>query len=214
MKNEVLIIVFARAPAPGQAKTRLIPRLGEWRAARLHRWMIERAVATAQSAGPVELHGTRRHSFFRRLKVRFRLQRGRDLGERMHRALVRARGPALLIGSDCPALTAQDLRQALRALRAGNEAVLAPAEDGGYALIGVRHARDLFAGVDWGSSRVYEQTVKKLEGRRWRALRTLWDVDRPADLERLRSLRFASASGRGARRSSGTRARSGGWDRP
>lgn len=189
-----MIIVFARAPVLGQTKTRLIPRLGEWRAARLHRWMIARAVETARQVDTVELHGTRSHSFFRGLHVRFRLQRGRDLGARMHHALLRARRPALLIGSDCPALTARDLAQALRALRAGNDAVLAPAEDGGYVLVGLRRGVRIFDGVDWGSSRVYEQTVQQLAGRRWRALRTLWDVDRPADLERLTALRFASAS--------------------
>jgi uncharacterized protein len=87
----------------------------------------------------------------------------------------------------------QDLRRALRLLRGGCDVVLAPAEDGGYALIGVRRlpAR-VFSGIDWGSSRVYEQTVEKLSGYRWRALRTVWDVDRPEDIERLRSLRFAS----------------------
>jgi rSAM/selenodomain-associated transferase 1 len=209
-----MIIVFARAPALGQAKTRLIARLGEWRAARLHRWMIARAIGTAREAGPVELHGTRRHSFFRGLKVKFRLQRGRDLGERMHHALARSTGPTLLIGSDCPALTGRDLRQALRLLRGGYDAVLAPAEDGGYALVGLRHAQDVFSGVQWGSGRVYEQTTKKLRALRWRALRTVWDVDRPEDLERLRALRFASGFRRGAARSRDTRARSGGWDRP
>jgi hypothetical protein len=148
----------------------------------------------------VELHGTRPHSFFRRLPVKFRLQRGRDLGERMHYALSRSRRPALLIGSDCPALTGRDLRQAWRALCGGCDVVLAPAEDGGYALIGVRRQMNLFEGVDWGTSRVYEQTRQKLAGYRWRALRTLWDVDRPEDLERLRALRFASAFRRDAPR--------------
>lgn len=196
-----MILVFARAPELGKTKTRLIARLGEWRAARLHRWMIARAVGTARKVGPVEVHGTRCHSFFRRLKVRFRLQRGRDLGERMHYALARSPRPALLIGSDCPALTARDLRQALRALRGGCDAVLAPAEDGGYALIGVRRLdREWFTNVEWGSSRVYRQTAKKLSGYRWRALRTQWDVDRPQDLERLRALRFASAFRRDAPR--------------
>lgn len=208
-----MIIVFARAPVLGQAKTRLIPRLGEWRAARLYRSMIAHAVRTAQQCGPVELHGTSRHSFFRGLK--FRLQRGRDLGERMHHAFLRSPRPAILIGSDCPALTVRDLQRALRLLRGGSDVVLAPAEDGGYALIGVRRLPpQIFAGVEWGSSRVYEQTVKKLAGHRWRALRTLWDVDRPDDLERLRALRFASASRRGARRSPDSHARSGGSGRP
>jgi uncharacterized protein len=199
-----MIIVFARAPVPGEAKTRLIPRLGAWRAARLHTRLVRHAVDTALAAGcgPVELHGTARHSFFSQLDVAFRLQRGRDLGERMYRALSRARKPVILIGSDCPMLTTADLRRAARWLRGGCDVVLAPAEDGGYALIGVKKAieKKLFENIAWGGPRVYADTVKKLRGARWRALRAVWDVDRPDDLERLRSLRFASAARRGARR--------------
>ncbi|MGH8692473.1 MAG: TIGR04282 family arsenosugar biosynthesis glycosyltransferase [Burkholderiales bacterium] len=199
-----MILVFARAPVPGEAKTRLVPRLGAWRAARLQARLTLHALRTARLAGgAVELHGTRRHSFFRNLDVPFRLQRGRDLGERMYHALAGARGPAVLIGTDCPALTPADLRRAARWLRGGCDAVLAPAEDGGYALIALRRARrELFEGIAWGSAQVYGETVKKISrlGCRWRALRTVWDVDRPEDWERLRALRFASAARRGARR--------------
>ena len=190
-----MIIVFARAPVPGEAKTRLIPSLGEWGAARLHERLTRHAVRTALAAdcGRVEIHGTRRHSFFDRLGVPFRLQRGRDLGERMHHALARNPG-AILIGTDCPALSVADLQHAARLLCAGYEAVLAPAEDGGYALIALRRvAADTFRNIAWGSSTVFDETVKRLRGYRWRALRTVWDVDRPEDLARLRSLRFASA---------------------
>jgi rSAM/selenodomain-associated transferase 1 len=193
-----VIIVFARAPVAGEVKTRLIPRLGALRAARLHLELTLQALRTARAArcGPVELHLTRRHSRFKGAK----LQRGRDLGERMQRALSRSRH-AILIGADCPALTPADLRRAARWLRGGYEAVLAPAEDGGYALIGLRRSESrLFEGIDWGGPRVYADTVQRLAGLRWRALRTLWDVDRPEDLERLRSLRFASGARRGARR--------------
>lgn len=197
-----MIIVFAKAPLPGTAKTRLIPALGEWGAARLHERLTRHAVRTALAAGcgPVEIHGTRRHSFFRRLGLPFHVQRGRDLGERMHRALARNPG-AILIGTDCPELTAADLQRAARLLRGGYEAVLAPAEDGGYALIALRRvAPEVFRNIAWGTSNVYDETVKRLSGYRWRALRTVWDVDRPEDLLRLRALRFASAGRRGARR--------------
>ena len=197
-----MIIVFAKAPVLGAAKTRLVPTLGEWGAARLHARLVRHAVCTALAArcGPVQLHGTRRHSFFSSLPVPFRLQRGRDLGERMHHALSRNPG-AILIGADCPELTAADLRRAAQWLRGGCDVVLAPAEDGGYALIGARRVSPgIFRGITWGSSSVYEETLKRLKGYRWRALRQVWDVDRPEDLARLRSLRFASAGRRRARR--------------
>lgn len=202
-----MIIVFAKAPLPGAAKTRLIPALGAWGAARLHERLTRHAVRTALAAGcgRVEVHGTRRHSFFDRLGLPFRLQRGHDLGERMHRALARNPG-AILIGTDCPELTVADLRRAARLLQAGYEAVLAPAEDGGYALIALRRvAPETFRNIAWGTSTVFDETVKRLRGYRWRALRTVWDVDRPEDLPRLsklrlRSLRFSSAARRRVRR--------------
>ncbi len=197
-----MIIVFARAPVPGEAKTRLIPKLGAWRTARLHERLTLHALRTARLAsGRVELHGTRRHSFFRRLGVAFRLQRGRGLGERMVHALSKARRPAILIGTDCPVLTSADLRRAARWLRGGCDALLAPAEDGGYALIGLRRARkEFFEGILWGGPQVYADTVKRLAGYRWRALRRVWDLDRPEDLERFRSLRLTSGFRRPALR--------------
>ena len=191
-----MIIVFARAPVPGQAKTRLAPRLGEWRAAQLHARLTRHAVRTALAArcGPVELHATRRHRFFDSLGVPLRVQKGTDLGERMYRALAKARRPAILIGTDCPTLTPADLRRALRWLQGGCDVVLAPAEDGGYALIGARRLSPaIFEAIEWGGERVYDETRTRLTGYRWRALRRVWDVDRPEDLERLRWLRFASA---------------------
>jgi rSAM/selenodomain-associated transferase 1 len=190
----VSVMVFARAPLAGQVKTRLIPRLGAEGAAQLQRRLILGALRTAGAVGRVELHVTRRHSWLRRLGVVLRLQRGRDLGERMHHALSRRRF-AVLIGSDAPALRPADLRQAVRWLRGGTDVVLAPAEDGGYALIAARRidAR-VFAGIRWGTDEVLARTLDNLGrcGLRYRLLRTVWDVDRPDDLDRLPALRFAS----------------------
>jgi rSAM/selenodomain-associated transferase 1 len=129
--------------------------------------------------------------------VNLKSQAGKDLGERMHHSVARAlrrHKAVIVIGTDCPALTPRDLRRAVRLLRGGCEAVLAPAEDGGYALIGLTKVSPrLFSGIAWGTSAVYEETARRLAaaGYRWRALRTVWDVDRPEDLERLRSLRFS-----------------------
>lgn len=207
-----MIIVFSKPPVPGEAKTRLIPRLGAWGAARLQLRLTCHALAVARAArcGPVELHVARRHSLFARARV----QRGRDLGARMARAFAQARRPAILIGSDCPVLDPREIRRAWRYLRGGYDVVIAPAEDGGYALIGLRRPLpQLFGDIEWGSERVYAQTAKRLERYRWRALRTVWDVDRPADLERLRSLRFPLARRRRVPRSAYSRARSGGSGR-
>ena len=201
------VLVFARAPIPGKAKTRLEPRLGAWGAARLQARLTQQAVRTALAArcGAVELHGTRRHALlvqYQKSGVCFRLQHGKDLGERMHHALRQARC-AILIGTDCPGLRAQDLRRAARLLQGGAHAVIAPARDGGYVLIGARRvSAELFAGIEWGGERVYADTVQRLRrlGYRWRALREMRDVDRPADLAELRWLRSGAGAPRSARR--------------
>jgi uncharacterized protein len=209
---DVAIIVFAKAPIPGLAKTRLIPRLGAWEAARLQARLTAGALRTALAAGSrtVELHGAPgTHRFLRMLGRRTGVpvsgQRGNDLGMRMGRALERAlrkHRTAILIGSDCPVLKRADLRRAVRLLQGGSDAVLAPTEDGGYALIGLRRSTPgIFSGIAWGSETVYATTARKLDraGYRWRALRTLWDVDRPQDLDRLKALRFPSGRLRDAR---------------
>ena len=120
------------------------------------------------------------------------LQQGSDLGERMHNALEAAllHGEfALLIGTDCPALTVDYLDRACRALLDGADVVLGPAEDGGYVLIGLRHChRELFTDIPWSTDRVLDITRERLATQGCRAveLDTLWDLDRPEDLLRWR----------------------------
>jgi rSAM/selenodomain-associated transferase 1 len=201
---EAVVLVFARAPLPGRAKTRLVPALGAWGAARLQARLTARTLQAAR-AFPVQLHGTSRHAYFRSLGAPFFLQRGEDLGARMHHAVERAlrrHRAAIVVGTDCPVLTARDLRRAAALLRS-HDVVLAPAEDGGYALIGLRKpCATLFEGIEWGSASVLSETISRLgkTGLKWKALRTVWDVDRPEDLDRLRSRRFSSGSRRAARR--------------
>ncbi|HET7671877.1 MAG TPA: TIGR04282 family arsenosugar biosynthesis glycosyltransferase [Burkholderiales bacterium] len=205
-RADCLVVVFARAPIAGAVKTRLARRIGAEAAARLHQRLVRAALRTARGCGAVELHAARRHAWFETLPVRVRQQRGGDLGERMFYAMrdgLRRHRRVLLIGSDAPSLTGADLARAARWLRGGADVVLAPAEDGGYALIGARRiVSGVFAGVAWGSDAVMAATRANLVRRnlRWRELRTVWDLDRPQDLERLRSLRFASAGRPGARR--------------
>jgi glycosyltransferase A (GT-A) superfamily protein (DUF2064 family) len=179
------VVVFARPPRAGRVKTRLIPLLGEQGAAQLHARLLRRTLATAVAAGlgAVDLWMTRR-------------QRGADLGERMHHAFVRCLRRAdrvVLIGSDCPVLRASDLRKAARWLAGGADAVFAPAEDGGYALIALRRVSPrLFEGIDWGSASVMSRTRERLAalGWRWRELPAVWDVDRPEDVRRLERSRL------------------------
>lgn len=196
----VNIAVLAKAPLPGLAKTRLAPALGMAGAARLQRQLALRAVATALEAGlgPVTLccAPDRGQRFFRAVakslgpRLALHDQPAGDLGERMQAAFVALceSAPTLVIGTDCPALTCAHLRAAAASLRAGSDAVVLPAEDGGYVLIGLRRpVPALFEGIDWGSERVMAQTRERLRaaGIAWHEGATLWDVDRPEDLARL-----------------------------
>jgi rSAM/selenodomain-associated transferase 1 len=192
------IIVFAKAPRPGAAKTRLIPVLGRDGAAALHARLIEHTLATAKSAGigPVELHGAPASDpSLRACALRHQValvdQSVGDLGERMRCAFERALADArnvLLIGSDCPALEARHLRSATDALAEGCDAAFAPTEDGGYALVGLtRLDPSLFSNITWSTAAVMGETRSRLAGLGWQwlELETLWDVDRPEDYARL-----------------------------
>ncbi|MGE0876199.1 MAG: TIGR04282 family arsenosugar biosynthesis glycosyltransferase [Burkholderiales bacterium] len=195
----VVIIVFAKAPLPGRVKTRLAPLIGSQGAARLQARLIRRALDTARAAdcGDVELCCAphRKYAFFERCGrlpgISLTAQGGGDLGARMHRALargLRTHRAAILIGADCPALRPGDLRIAARALCDGVDAVFAPTEDGGYALVGAsRMSKRLFERVAWGTGSVMRETQRRLRtlGWHWRMLRRVWDVDRPEDYVRL-----------------------------
>jgi len=191
------LLIFAKAPQPGLAKTRLIPALGADGAARLHEelvWATVRRMADAALCR-IELWVTPepRHPLFLELArlydVSLHTQHGGDLGERMYLAardaLIRC-DAAVLIGTDCPPLGAAAVEEALTHLRRC-DAVIAPAEDGGYGLLALKKIKQaLFVRVPWGSAEVAAVTRDRMSdlGWCWRELDTVWDVDRPEDLER------------------------------
>jgi rSAM/selenodomain-associated transferase 1 len=198
------ILLFAKAPVPGRAKTRLIPALGALGAARLHEQLLRDTVARL-AVGLDGSMDTRlelwcapdtAHPLFQELAATYGLELHRqsdgDLGDRLLAgctdALRRADG-AVLIGSDCPDLGPAQLAQAVLALQTpGVDAVLGPALDGGYVLLGLRRAAPgLFTEMPWGQDRVAELTRERMRllGWCWRELPALRDVDRPEDLELL-----------------------------
>ena len=192
------IIVFAKAPVPGLAKTRLAPALGEVGAAALAERMLRHALAQAVAAdvGPVELCAApdASHPALQAAAaehgVRLTEQGTGDLGLRMHRAFARSlmhHGRVLLIGTDAPSLDAGALRQAASALQ-DHDAVFVPALDGGYALVGQRRADPRwFTDMRWSHDRVMQDTRERLRaaGVRWAELPAVADIDEPADLVHL-----------------------------
>ena len=192
------VIVFAKAPVAGYAKTRLAPALGAEGAARLAERLIGHALAEACAAGlgAVELccAPDAHHPSLAALAARHAVERSAqgdgDLGARMARALTRRLATsdrALLVGSDIPDLDAAYLRNAARALDRC-DAVFGPALDGGYTLVGLRAPQPaLFEGIAWGGASVMGETLARAAalGLAHRALEPLADIDTPDDLARL-----------------------------
>lgn len=192
------VAVLAKAPLPGYAKTRLIPKLGAGGAADLQAGFIRQTLTMvcADTAFEASLWCApdKDDPFFAACAETFKVacftQVSGDLGARMQAAfaaLATESTPLVLLGTDCPALTARHIAQAHTALQQGEDAVFIPTEDGGYALIGLRRNQPaLFAAMPWSTAAVMAQTRQRLreQGLRWHELPTLWDVDEPADHER------------------------------
>lgn len=195
------IIIFAKAPVAGYAKTRLIPSLGPEGAAAVAERLLANAVAEACAArlGPVTLCVTPStdHPVFARLASQYpitlALQPEGDLGQRMHQTFRRAfldapTQPVLLMGTDAPELNATRLQTAAHALSGAKPqkpAVFIPALDGGYALVGLCEPQPhLFEEIQWSTSRVLQQTKARARhlGTPLVCLEAISDVDEPEDL--------------------------------
>lgn len=180
------VIVFARAPRLGTVKRRLARDIGDRAALRFYTATLTRLLWA--------LARDRRFCTVLALtpdRARFRLpayveripqERG-DLGERMHCACARFRcGRVVIIGSDIPDATADDVAIAFRALGSAN-AVFGPAADGGYWLVGLGPRRPAlpFTAVRWSSRHALEDTLANFCAHRIARLRMLNDVDNAND---------------------------------
>jgi uncharacterized protein len=179
----VRVALFTRWPEAGKAKTRLIPALGPQGAADLHKRLTERSVATVRAAGlglEIRSTGAGPARFRDWLGVESVIDQGEgDLGERLARTAETL--PVLLLGADIPGLLPHHLTAAAAAL-ATTPAVIGPAADGGYWLLGLAVPMpQLFTGIEWGTDAVLAATLAKLPPGTPR-LDTLSDLDTPEDL--------------------------------
>ena len=201
VKSEVLphLHLLAKAPLPGQAKTRLSPLLGAEGAANAHAELVRHCVASACQALPAEKITLwtaldHVHPLFIELREAFgvtlRAQPEGDLGARVRYALNSTPGPAMLMGSDCPSITSALIETCAHQL-ANFEVVILPAEDGGYGLIGTHQDYPaLFEDIPWGTQSVLTTTQQRIEALGLHAAypATIWDVDRPDDWQRWKAL--------------------------
>jgi rSAM/selenodomain-associated transferase 2/rSAM/selenodomain-associated transferase 1 len=185
------LIIFGRYPEPGRTKTRLIPLLGAARAADFQRELTERTLSKDRLAArrrPVDLEGCFDGGSFEKLRrwlgpgLVFSHQSPGNLGERMKTAFLNAfrQGAqhVVLHGTDIPDLTVGHLDDALDALNS-HDLVLGPSMDGGYWLIGLEKPADLFDGMAWGTSSIFEKTVAaaRAQGLSVHVLSPLTDMD-------------------------------------
>ncbi|MES2909255.1 MAG: TIGR04282 family arsenosugar biosynthesis glycosyltransferase [Pseudomonadota bacterium] len=184
----VALIVLAKAPLPGLAKTRLARTVGDEAAASLARQLLTHTLATARDSGlPATLCGSPgRHPLLIELAGQAGLsltaQVDGDLGQRLAAAIgqaLLAHDAVLVIGSDCPALTVPHLQEAARQLEQ-HDAVFYPALDGGYTLIGVRQSPvSLFHAMPWSTSEVMPETRRRMTALGWR----IWSGEMLADID-------------------------------
>jgi hypothetical protein len=190
----MVTLVFVRAPVAGRVKTRLAAALGAEGALLIYRRLAEHALREARAmGGEVRVHFTPADA---ETEVRawlgegprYRPQSAGDLGARMESAFRAAfdegADRVIIIGSDLPELSAALLRRAFDALES-HPAVIGPARDGGYYLLGMRTMIEgVFDGMPWSTDEVLARTLERLRaaGIEPAVLDTLTDVDEVADL--------------------------------
>ena len=194
MAQECLVI-FAKPAQPGRVKTRLIGAVSPAQAAALHTAFLADLIEEMlpgefdlRLAWALESGDERPTS-----EVPSMLQRGTDLGDRLHQGLrdLSARYPRVaVVGSDHPMLRVSLVQQAFDKLGEGTDVVLGPAEDGGYYLMAVQShvlSAELFREIPWSTSAVLETTLRRCRALELRVemLSTVPDVDTPEDLSRL-----------------------------
>lgn len=190
------IAQLAKAPQLGRVKTRMQPQLSVEQSVALHKRLVAQVTRNMvqYSGACLQLWVSEQPqlSFFKQLQqqypLRIQQQQGRDLGERMYhicQTVLQQHNAVILVGSDCPFIENGQLEQVAAALDAGHQAVIIPATDGGYTLLALTLAEwRIFDGVEWGTERVLQQTLDRLQalGLRYRCLEPLADIDRPEDL--------------------------------
>lgn len=190
-----VLALMAKAPVPGQSKTRLMPDLSASEAADVAAALIRETARLAGRAWPGPIHlfcwPDQNNRAFREIVEHSRIetanQSGGNLGEKMSNAICgfTSRGiPAAVMGCDIPHCPPDQLLHAFNLLEEGKN-VIGPGVDGGYYFLGLQDCLpDLFAGIRWGGADVLQWTMKNADrlGIELTALDSLQDIDSYADL--------------------------------
>ena len=195
------LLIFTKSPVLGEVKTRLQPDYSTEQSLKIHKILTLNTLELSKCLIEldVELCCTpdRNTLFFldceNNFSVTLNNQQGVDLGERMafsFSVALQTYEKVVVIGTDCPDIDKDYITQAFDALN-DNDAVIGPASDGGYVLLGLRKfSLDLFTNISWSSDQVFSQTKKVLNDLSWSyaELGIMHDLDRPEDLLRYEDL--------------------------
>lgn len=194
-KNKLLI--FTRSPVLGEVKTRLQPDYSQEQSLTVHKNLLLNTLAHTKKLDGIDVElcctPDRTTMFFLNCENNFPIelsnQYGADLGEKMafsFSVALQTYENVVVIGTDCPDIDADYISRAFSELSV-NDAVIGPAIDGGYVLLGLRKfSTEIFQGIVWGSGTVFIQTENALNDLSWsyKELDIMHDVDRPEDLQR------------------------------
>lgn len=200
-KNAAKLLIFTKSPVLGEVKTRLQPEFSQQQSLKLHTKMMLDTLVLSEKLHYLDTElcctPNRNTSFFLECENQFPVtlsnQLGDNLGERMAFSLslaLQTHEKVIIIGTDCPAIDQHYIEQAITALDTA-DAVIGPAADGGYVLLGLRKfSPQLFNGFSWGSDTVLAQTRQVLNELNWscQELAIMHDIDRPEDLYRHKEL--------------------------
>ncbi len=201
MINDGVLLVFTREPIPGQTKTRLIPDLGAVGAAKLHSKLLYRTLCEASTSKfsaiqlwcSPDINHPKIKSYSGEFNTTLHHQAGEDLGIRMFNALdtaLKEYSFAMIVGSDCPMVSAKILDEAFDSLANSIDVVLGACEDGGYYLIGLNQSEyEIFRDINWGTENVADVTRSRVKNLGWKCHETeqLWDIDTIKDVQRLKA---------------------------
>ncbi len=190
------LLIFLKYPTPGQVKTRLASELGDEAAAEIYRASVEltlfrldtfRQDAVICVDPPDAIKKTRQ---WLEDSWQLRVQQGETLGDRLkeatHHAFSEGADRVIIIGTDSPWLFPADIARAFEELKRADLA-LGPTEDGGYYLVGLsKETPEIFDGISWSSSSVFDATLARARALQLRAhqLQRGYDLDYVADVER------------------------------
>lgn len=197
-----LLLIFVKNPLPGKVKTRLARTIGEAKALEiyqqllLHTVAITKEVNTDKAVFYSDFIGE--SDIWPEAIYQKYVQQGTELGQRMENAFCWAfwqrYEQVVIIGSDCPQLTATIIHQAFEALQT-SQVVIGPAVDGGYYLLGLKsNVSQLFTNKAWSSPTVFTSTIADLQKLQlcYKLLPLLHDIDHEEDLALLDSIHSSS----------------------